>query len=558
MKSLKKQFLFWCLLAFFLRLLTAATQLSFHHPDEWAQTIDLGHFLAFGFTEGRYEFFAHLRNLNAALFFRFPLQLAHWIDPLQPWWKLFIAKLSVGLCDLVILMWLLSASFKRFAIDDFRFRNFMYACFVLPFFLIMQSVRTSSEHLSELVVLVIVILFVERKFGFWRSLLVGFLLVLVGSLRYPSLLFSVGIMAALVCQFVTKRQPSEFKMLYCVLGVLLGLLTLGLADWIYYGRPWESLWMYFQFNFLTGLSEKYFGKQGAEVYFLYFWKNFGRDLLVWGDVILILASFALFSGLKRLEVWSWGLLFYIAGHALPAHKEGRFMAPLLSLIIWSALVWVWQERGRISKIFHNNKRFLQLFLFMLLTSFVANAIKTVEVLRGDLWKARGEYFRALDFLKNEKPCALLSPVPLPTSLVPWFSEAVPAFPIAQFAADQPAKMDEAFLKTIPLVWLDRKPNSCEDRPSVYLQVWRGHESFWQEQACELRELDTNLVTRFIARKAESVVFYQCPAKVIDLFQSSSDIEFFVRTFKKIEQLPKWGSSADDFLQSVSSDRNFFK
>ena len=34
-------------------------------------------------------------------------------------------------------------------------------------------------------------------------------------------------------------------------------LGLGLLDWVTWGAPWHTLWKYFEFNILTGGSEKF-------------------------------------------------------------------------------------------------------------------------------------------------------------------------------------------------------------------------------------------------------------------------------------------------------------
>ena len=74
-------------------------------------------------------------------------------------------------------------------------------------------------------------------------------------------------------------------------GVLAGLVVFGAADWHYYGRPWESLWMYLQYNVFTGTSASFFGSQPVSVYAEFFtWRWARYPILAPAGIALAIAA----------------------------------------------------------------------------------------------------------------------------------------------------------------------------------------------------------------------------------------------------------------------------
>jgi hypothetical protein len=218
----------------------------------------------------------------------------------------------------------------------------------LPFFRLTDHVRLNLEHLSTIAFWAGILAWQNRQF-FW----LGFAGIATGAFRYPSVLFSVGAFLAIAPQV---RDKKNWVQLLCGAGV--GLVVFGLADWIAYGRPWESFWMYFQYNALTGVSEELFGKQGIQEYLDWF-KGRWLDKIIWAPWIPLLA-WGIFEWLRKEKLRAFqsplaiGTLVYGIGHLGAGHKEGRFMIPLepaLLCLAWMGLVYAMKSRPWLKRIY---------------------------------------------------------------------------------------------------------------------------------------------------------------------------------------------------------------
>jgi hypothetical protein len=145
--------------------------------------------------------------------------------------------------------------------------------------------------------------------GVWCGALLGLAFVV----RYPSALFGLPIAVSLLG---ARRWRS---LAGAVLGGTGVLLALGLLDAWTWGAPWHSLWKYFEFNILQRGSER-FGVRPAWWY-----------LPTLAGMVPLLLSWHFARGLARRELLGGSFVFYFAAMSALAHKEVRFLVPLLPL-----------------------------------------------------------------------------------------------------------------------------------------------------------------------------------------------------------------------------------
>src|SRR5262249_322919 len=155
----------------------------------------------------------------------------------------------------------------------------------------------------------------------------------VGAMKYPAFLLSAGILGCVLWRALRSSAESIEKRVFQLLGagILTGILVFGLADWIAYGRPWESLWMYAQYNIFPRLWSRQFGAQPFWTFFHFFSYRWTWALLPFGLLIAPLAWIGWIFGIRRSEPAAWASGLYLLGHLLVAHKEERFMIPLSTL-----------------------------------------------------------------------------------------------------------------------------------------------------------------------------------------------------------------------------------
>jgi GPI mannosyltransferase 3 len=151
-----------------------------------------------------------------------------------------------------------------------------------------------------------------------RLLFAGGCLGLAALLRYQNAV----LLPVIVLIVAVRRGPRPAAWLVAgVVGVLLGG---GLLDWLTWGRPFHSLLVYLRFNLV---------ESGANQ-----WGVSGRDFYPWtmllanGPAVLVLVL-GFLAGLRR--TWPVALLvaLYVVALSAIAHKELRFLTPVLPLFL---------------------------------------------------------------------------------------------------------------------------------------------------------------------------------------------------------------------------------
>lgn len=528
----------WLVIAFITRMISALTHATWNHPDEWFQTSEFAHFISAGVQSFTQEVALHLRNLTWPVILQLPLSIAEWIAPHSVSFRFFGIQVWTALLDCVfVLCWWVCL--KRSCRDD-RWIQIGMALAVLSAFHIHDIQRPSGETVSTVFIWIsLALISVHRYF------LAGVFAVGIAAMKYPAGLATLGI--ALAVFFGAKKSRWAFGG-----GLLLGLGLFGLSDAAFYGRPWESLWMFLQYNVFTGLGGKNFGTQPPSVYLDIILGHWGGILLPVGVILLMGIPIGLRKGLLDKEPWAWAFISYLIGHLLIGHKEPRFMIPIEFLAVFSGWIGIvhlstqWsRDPGTVPRsfawLFETAPRVFRTRSFKVL-SIVWTCIYSLIFFRalwGDSLRSSRTYFEVDDHLKSHpKACAVIS-VRRPISLT---------LPPVSFAYWPMEKGDN---QQRPLIWIEKPPQCSAQENEILLHVHRP-DSLWTDKGCDilpsavLKWIPRSQWDSFIEKRWVSGPWYRCPSTVLANFPKQETRSILATHWRRFSHLPRLGISGEEY------------
>lgn len=529
----------WILIAASLRFVATFTQLHYGHPDEWFQTVEFGNFIASGFASFSESFTFHLRNLTWPALLSWVIRLADTLSGHQVFWRLWSIRAFTALLDLSAIWGMVRI--LRYSKLQPGFRNLMWMLWLVAYFTVQDSVRPSQEHLSTIAMWLS--LGAGASGNFW---LCGFFGALTGVFRYPSGLFGLGIFFMLIL-----RWPKPKMWLTFILGAVGGLCLGGIADWIYYGRPYESLYQYSQFNVFSGMVNAHYGTQSIVEYFPYFKGHWDKFLLPVGILLALMVPVGLIRGLRHRELWTGALIFYLVGHLWTAHKEPRFMAPIEGLLLWSAvngmqsMVNFWMGRKWQVPELTGLVRAVAWILVLVNAGYLG------RVMWGEAFRPIHTY-EEIDRHLKRAPCAVVTVVRPFSVRMPYQSQALvpePAFaffPVTPHTALNPQSGD---LSSKPLIWIEREPQ-CTPQSSVLLHLSKPHIYWEKEKNCKI--LPSGILSWAGVERAKpltelgwvSSVWYECPASALKAFKKTQVRHVIAREIPSWDELLPINTPAD--------------
>lgn len=479
-----------------LLILTAATvvtawfSVTFYFPDEHFQVLEfMGHRL--GITPASdlpWEYEARIRPWFQPLLYFLIVSPLRALGVQDMFTLVFVLRLLTGLFSVAAL-----ALFARAVLDTIegegQKRSFVR---YLPFlgFLPYLFVRTSSETLSAAFFALGLAVVLRGKSA--RMLAVsGLLCGLAFEARYQTAMLGLGLFAWLA--IVARVRVS--RLLAFVGGGVAALFIGALADRWGYGAWVFPPWNYFHVNIVQGVAATQFGR---EPFFAYFYL-LPAQLFFAITLVLMAGMIAMWLRNPRHPL-TWTTLPFVLLHVLVAHKEARFLFPLVlvatafpvlgfspNLPRWRdafARIWTWKDSiaGKVvAGISVAGMIYFALYPFgvrphMPMAQYLYRHPPGVVYSSGEPFQSypifRPTEFRSeklrdsaqLDQLLNAGPVLLMSDKPVPPPLPPdaratlIYSE----FPLARLGYGQAAARYiegyEAFaarhgwLKLLPLYW----------------------------------------------------------------------------------------------------------
>ncbi len=302
-------------------IVTAWFSNTFYFPDEHFQIL---------------EFMGHRLGITPAseLPWEFQARIRPWLQPLL---YFLIARplMAMGLTDMfaiVFVLRLVTGLFSVFALaifaravmatlkDEAEKRAF---ALYLPFFgfLPYLFVRTASETLSAAFAAIAVALVMRA--GSARLLAVaGLMCGLAFEARYQMAVLGLGIFAWLA--LVARVRITG--LVAFIGGGLIALVLGALANRWGYGAWVFPPWDYFQVNIVQGVAARSFGSEPVFAY-LYL---LPAQIFFAITLVLMAAMLAMWLRNPR-HVLTWASLPFVLPHIMVAHKEARFLFPLVIL-----------------------------------------------------------------------------------------------------------------------------------------------------------------------------------------------------------------------------------
>lgn len=517
---------FYLLSSLILSAILSLTAQSWNHPDEWYQTVEFANYLGFGQLTYSPEVIHHLRNLSWPFLLAGPMKLADLVAPHSYALMMFVIQFFSGVLNLVVILSLHRA--LELITPDLQItqksKTILLMALTFTFFLVGDAIRPSQEHLSIIAFWASVyFIFGKQWFG------AGLSTIAIFTFKYPAAFLSLGLFLVVLFWFIFKQ--IQFKnILFYGLGLILGIFLFGAVDWVIYGRPWESFWMYSLYNLGAGLSHKNFGEQSAFVYLQYFRGQWSTLFSLW---ILLLPFF--FLGIKRtfkkLLIIIVPLILYLLAHLLIKHKEPRFMAVFDYAYVFFAGL------GILSITFKENLKKIFFALFLIINIFLLG-----RELKGDLFRFHHTFLQAGSFSKTDF-CATVT-LKKPYAFYLNHLNEIP--PMGYWPMNRKESLEEGLNKT--LNWLEKTPQCQNNQPlMVQIHYW---EAFWENQGCEIESsyfLGSSLTKTLSEKKLIDGVWGKCPNTILGNFKKSELKHVLVYQLLKLEPFPSWHTPGENLL-----------
>lgn len=300
------------LIALVLRVGVAIHFPSIDYPDEVFESLEPAHHLAYGFGVVTWEWRMGVRSWVFPAFLAGVMRATDWMGPgsFGYLWAITILLSTLSLTTVWFgFAWNQRARGIEAAVIA------AWACAIwAP--LVYFAPRAFNEVVAGNVLLPGLYLGVcgERPTERKRLFLAGLFCGLAMSLRMQ-LAPAVGFALLYFCHSDWRRKgPAVFA------GFLLPVVAFGAVDAFTWSYPFQSFFLYFWVNVITGRSRAY----GVQPWYWYL-----LELAKYAGPMLFLAL----AGVRRSRFLGWIVLIMVASHSVIAHKEVRFLYPVMPILM---------------------------------------------------------------------------------------------------------------------------------------------------------------------------------------------------------------------------------
>lgn len=301
---------------------------GFYHPDEHFQIVEFAQWKLGNSTSASvaWELPSHIRPTLQPCLCICVLRLCRLCGIESPFVQDFTLRLIAMCVSLAAMTAFYKANIKF--VDAKCRSDYLFVSFLL-WFLPAVNVRFSSETMSGAFLLMCLSMVVRLDEKPSRSdVVVGILAGLSFAFRYQVAFGLAGILAwALAVKRYSWRKYALFA-----LGFLAVTAVCTLMDSWFYGEWLFVPYRYFKVNILDGVASSF----GETPWYGYLVMILCRPTLVIGVVVMWSICLAVFCHGKHPAVWC--IVAFIVGHSFVAHKELRFLFPIVSIV---PLLLVW-------------------------------------------------------------------------------------------------------------------------------------------------------------------------------------------------------------------------
>lgn len=333
LQNLSDKTLLW--IGAFLCLIAAWCTLGYHHPDEHFQIWEFANY-KLGRIPGEdlpWEFPAQMRpGLQPFLAFSM-VKAASALGITNPFLHVFFMRILCAAAALWV-YWEWSSWLQRDFAND-KTRRLMRLGLLFFWLMPYLSVRFSSENTAAISFFGGLLLLVQQleyqKNAFSpRAVLAGLLIALSFFFRYQMAFAFLGLGAWLLL----RGRPGWKTWVALVFGASFSLVAGFLSDyWLYDG------WVFAPYNyFFSNIMEGKAAEFGVSPFWWYFTEMPVAFLPPLSLILLGFASFGIWK--KPWHVLSWCVVPFFLGHMVVAHKEVRFLFPMvMPFFFFAAAGW---------------------------------------------------------------------------------------------------------------------------------------------------------------------------------------------------------------------------
>jgi len=340
-----------CILAVLVYLVTAINSVGYIHPDEHFQIIEFAQWKLGNNTSRAlaWEYGSQIRPTLQPVLAMGVFRCCGWVGMDNPFHQATLLRIMMAL-----LMLLATGYYVRAAKEEVfpRYHSAFYALSLLFWLLPVINVRFSSETMSSLCLLLLLANMVKYKLP---TPLCAFMMGVVAGLgfefrfQFAFALLGLGLWALLVCRYGWRAILSVLG------GFTVVILSCTLLDSWFYGNFVFTPYQYFHVNIIEKVAANF----GVSPWYGFLLMLLYVPTLIFG--IALLLSLVIGSVRHYRSPMVWAFMSFLICHSLVAHKELRFLFPVMPLVPLF-LIWGYETVGK-----HLNKVLKVVLLFLLFT-----------------------------------------------------------------------------------------------------------------------------------------------------------------------------------------------
>lgn len=365
-------------LGFAFRIATALLYPNVHYPDEFFQTLEPAHGLAFGPSVVTWEFHVGLRSMVFPGVLAGIMRATAWLAPGSTG---YLIAIQSALCLLSLTTIFVAYKVGQRAFGDAA--GFLCgAICALWYHLIYFAPRALSEVVAAHLLLPgIYFATGDARHGTRKRFFAAGILCALAFMMRVQLAPAVGVLMLYSC-----RKDWRGKWMPMLAGMVPPIVLFGAVDWITWTYPFQSTYLNFAINLLQHRAAQF----GTEPFNFYVRKltNFFGPMLLFSVVGAVVV--------RRARLLGYIVLAIVIPHSMLAHKELRFIYPAMPLLLILTGLGIWECAGWLRENTKWKSQWASATTLLLIAGLTASAINAPKL----SWHNRTGTLRAMQHLSH--------------------------------------------------------------------------------------------------------------------------------------------------------------
>ena len=305
-----------------IQLIVCITAIGIYHPDQHFQIVEFSsHQLHKANAAANvWEFSAQIRSTFQVYLFSGWYEVCSWLGIYDPYTQMELLRIGFGLT-----LFIFFNGITLFYFRDGDRRILYLVLLLLNFTWILPYTRTlySSEMLSSLLFFGAMFWHENGRRQWWLAILTGFLFALAFYARFQTAFAMLGFLVWMV--WPAKRWKQVWLL---ALGFLVGAGLNTVLDYWFYHQWVFTPYAYYRVNILEGKA----ASMGTSSFLVYIGVLVAMVLTPPFSIFLLFAGFRTSVLKKYGQPLVFSVICFILGHCLVAHKEERFLFPIVNVL----------------------------------------------------------------------------------------------------------------------------------------------------------------------------------------------------------------------------------